>query len=143
MGGSFFKIIGQLGALFTFRKAFSLCCWWLHPQGPHGMLVVSPLKKWVLGTTSVCMCRDGVCRAQTGVPCPHRYPPDEPTPQTGSHTYKTQPSTATPLVSCPPPRVHVVQGGQTDAASLPVAASSSTTSPFHIPTSHRRFLVET
>lgn len=48
-----FKIIGQLEALFTFRKAFSLCWQWLHPWRPYGILVVSPLKEQVLGSTSV------------------------------------------------------------------------------------------
>lgn len=49
VGGSFFKIIEEFGALFISRKALKLCWWWLHPQGPCGKLEMSPLKKQILG----------------------------------------------------------------------------------------------
>lgn len=77
-------------------------------------------------------------QTQTGVPHPHGCPPHDPIPHTGSHSYNTRPSIATSLVSCLP-HVRVTQGGQVDAASLPVAASSSTTPPFHLhtPTTHK------
>lgn len=61
-----FKIIGQLGALFTIRKTFSLSWQWLHPWRPYGMPIVLLLKEQVLGTTrSRCAGKGGGIQVQS------------------------------------------------------------------------------